>query len=434
MVLFLTLAVPISVHAEDKIPCYIFPVMGATVIESGEKMNTINVMPGTTEVTKNTCYGTNVEENATIRSVIENAFNVMGWQNFDENSYDIVICDMAPSGEYSSYSLTDLDKTVNEIYPDYKKEYVEPKVITNGVIVAITDSDGNVTNILQDEYDKQQQEEREKREEEQRRIYQEECNFQNDAQSTMTNAVSGTTAVIDSGTRHTFTRDTIDVIKNCKANVELQYKIAGVDYKTIIPAGLDLAPFADNDGYIGFLKINDICNTYWDAHNRYQELYSQHGSFNGNCGSYTFRQMKLSGIIGKGSKNESTMLGKNYYNLYKGKVENGITTTSGGYNIEAYGGSNGLQDLLNAHLGEDLHNIIISYNPSKIYGSKENPEAGHVMFVNRIVNGVVFFTESNRWYDKANRVWHGDGEVTAMPVDEFLHDYPGANGTVYFSK
>ena len=85
MVLFLTLAVPISVHAEDKIPCYIFPVMGATVIESGEKMNTINVMPGTTEVTKNTCYGTNVEENATIRSVIENAFNVMGWQNFDEN-------------------------------------------------------------------------------------------------------------------------------------------------------------------------------------------------------------------------------------------------------------------------------------------------------------------------------------------------------------
>lgn len=56
--------------------------------------------------------------------------------------------------------------------------------------------------------------------------------------------------------------ETVNALKNCNANIELRYNIDGTDYDTLIPAGLDLTSYVDGNGYIGFLKIQDICNKY----------------------------------------------------------------------------------------------------------------------------------------------------------------------------
>lgn len=165
-------------------------------------------------------------------------------------------------------------------------------------------------------------------------------------------------------------------------------------------------------------------SSYEEINRRAQDLRAQalakdgRISFNGMCGAFTFRQLLYQGILSPG---EQTLLGKDYY----GHLTN-MGQTKTGYVCEGYAGANGLNDLLNNHSNEILTNVVVSFD-------QRNPdypsEAGHVLLIQRIQEGYVYFMESQT-VTKFGQTYQ-EGQLIVMTTEQFNQSYPAANGVVY---
>lgn len=156
-------------------------------------------------------------------------------------------------------------------------------------------------------------------------------------------------------------------------------------------------------------------------------------SFSGACSAFVYRQLCDVGVFESG-KDSGVAAGKDYYSVWSKK-----STTSTGYSIESYGydetaKNNPLQNLINAHHGETLENIVVSFN----YDGKNytNEKYGHVMLITAIKDGNVYYMESadgSLWNVNPNQTYK-EGEPICLSVSDFMKQYPKMNGVVHFYK
>lgn len=168
---------------------------------------------------------------------------------------------------------------------------------------------------------------------------------------------------------------------------------------------------------------------------RYQRMLKATGrtSFSGACSAFVYRQLCDIGVF-KLNKDSGVAKGKDYYSVWGNK-----STTSTGYLIESYGydsnvKNNPLQDLINAHSGETLENIVVSFN----YDGKNytDPVNGHVMMITAIRDGNVYYMESAKgalWNVNPKQTYK-EGEPICLSVSDFMKQYPNMNGVVHFYK
>lgn len=168
---------------------------------------------------------------------------------------------------------------------------------------------------------------------------------------------------------------------------------------------------------------------------RYQRMLevTKRTSFSGACSAFVYRQLCDIGVF-ELNKDSGIAAGKDYYSVWSKK-----STTSTGYSIESYGydetaKNNPLQDLINAHQGETLENIVVSFNyDGKNYMDKKY---GHVMLITAIKDGNVYYMESADgalWNVNPNQKYK-EGEPICLSVSDFMKQYPNMNGVVHFYK
>ncbi|SFB82308.1 hypothetical protein [Butyrivibrio sp. YAB3001] len=162
---------------------------------------------------------------------------------------------------------------------------------------------------------------------------------------------------------------------------------------------------------------------------RYSRLKDGNGgkSFKGKCSSFTYRQLKDRGII---DNEPGVPLGKDYYDVYSK-----MTETSTGYSVEAIGGKNALSELIENHNGENLSNIVVSFNKD---GKIFNSDAGHVLMISEIRDGYIYFMDSSDtyWGALSGNAAKKEGEMIKLTLEEFYKTFPknAINGVVCFSK
>ena len=107
-------------------------------------------------------------------------------------------------------------------------------------------------------------------------------------------------------------------------------------------------------------------------------------SYDGWCGQYVKDMLKYLGIgyVGKGGSYNGN---KFYGNLTDGGV------TASGYKQVKYPGKTCLDDILDAN-GGIAYNIVISFNA--FYSSSGYNPYGHVVFINAIIDDMVYYSES----------------------------------------
>ena len=176
----------------------------------------------------------------------------------------------------------------------------------------------------------------------------------------------------------------------------------------------------------------EICS---EMEARYQRMLEVTGrtSFSGACGAFVYRQLCDIGVF-KLNKDSGVAAGKDYYSVWGKK-----STTSTGYSIESYGydetaNNNPLQDLINAHQGETLENIVVSFDYDGV--NYKNKTYGHVMLITAIKDGNVYYMESEdgalRNVDPKQK--YKEGEPICLSVSDFMKQYPNMNGVVHFYK
>lgn len=170
-------------------------------------------------------------------------------------------------------------------------------------------------------------------------------------------------------------------------------------------------------------------NIVEEMRERYQRLLKNTNrvSFSGACSAFVYRQLWDQGILDI-NRDGGVQSGKNYYRVWSQK-----STTSTGYSVDTYGGSNALKDLMRANVGKTLKNIAISFDyDGKNYLSREH---GHVMLISEIRDGKVYYMESaaGRLYNLNGRAY-AEGEPICLSLSDFLKQYPNMNGAVHFYK
>ena len=131
---------------------------------------------------------------------------------------------------------------------------------------------------------------------------------------------------------------------------------------------------------------NQINKTYETARMQFGK------SFNGWCGEYVGRQLRILGIC----NSEPFYNGNNYYDNYKN-----LNITSGGYLVTAYAPVKAItRSNTNANLLSfmntitsngtiDVYNILLGFQSSDNDGGN-----GHVLFIHAILDGMVYWSES----------------------------------------
>lgn len=149
-------------------------------------------------------------------------------------------------------------------------------------------------------------------------------------------------------------------------------------------------------------------------------------SFQGACSGFVYGILKRSGAF---SKNDPGIAaGGMYYDSWKKK-----TVTSTGYLVESVGKAESgditpLEKLINDHPGEVLTNIAMSFKPPLYHSTY-----GHVIYINEVRDGVVYFTESQTASLKhIGKVV--EGKVKAVSLETFLKKYSNMTGITRFSK
>ena len=147
-------------------------------------------------------------------------------------------------------------------------------------------------------------------------------------------------------------------------------------------------------------------------------------TFSGACSAFVWRQLEDLGVFCYG-KDAGVASGKDYYSDWSKK-----SVTSTGYQVESYGGGNGLLDLITIHSGKPIKNIVVSFDCD---GINYKDSAGHVLLISEIRDGKVFYMESagGKLYNLDGRRY-SEGEPICLSVTDFMKQYPGMNGVVHF--
>ncbi len=135
-------------------------------------------------------------------------------------------------------------------------------------------------------------------------------------------------------------------------------------------------------------------------------------SFHGYCGALVSWQLKIMGITDRymGAN------GKDQYDTYKN-----MDYTSGGYRVKPYPATKyNLKEALNAiteNGTKDAYNILVGFQRTNTYAGQKY---GHAVFINAIVDGVVYFSES---YDtRVAGKQYDEGSAIICSIDQF-YDY-----------
>ncbi len=133
------------------------------------------------------------------------------------------------------------------------------------------------------------------------------------------------------------------------------------------------------DGSVAISKTgSEVCAEITKA---YAVMKAKFGSYSGWCGQYVkdmLNQLKV-GLYGSGSLNGNQWM----HTLTTDAV------TPYGYKQVKYWGKNCVQDILDAN-GGIAYNIVVSYNIQ----SGQYAKYGHVLFINAIIDNMVYYSES----------------------------------------
>lgn len=183
-------------------------------------------------------------------------------------------------------------------------------------------------------------------------------------------------------------------------------------------AGVEAAP----DTSSMYKQIKDV---YKKADAIHRRIHPGDTTFYNECGTHVYCSLVAVGII---AENETSVWNGNqwYANM---PAQN----TKAGYKVIKKGGTNALTDLINEY-GTTLSNVVVGYTNS-------NP-AGHALFIDAIIDGKVYFSDSITPTSN-NDGLHGyepfvDGKPLVSSVDDFINNYKNwgytMQGVIYFTK
>lgn len=146
-------------------------------------------------------------------------------------------------------------------------------------------------------------------------------------------------------------------------------------------------------------------------------------SFSGWCGQYTRYQLEVSGINYVSSTNVF-----NGNKIYYGMVDNAVTNT--GYIQKKYEGENCINDIIRDY-GNKVENIVVSWYKQNGH-SINDPGFGHTHFINGIIDGMVYLSESY----SASGLNVQEGYPIKLSIDEYMarynHNHDHAIGAILF--
>ncbi len=139
-------------------------------------------------------------------------------------------------------------------------------------------------------------------------------------------------------------------------------------------------------------------------------------SFSGYCAKYVRHQLYVLGIdtefVG-GNGNEK-------YDIYRK-----LTTTTGGYAVTAYSGSDySLKSALEEMTGEgakNVYNILVGFEKS---GTSAGKKYGHVFFIHAVLGGTVYYSENS------SNSYGSEGSVLTCSISDLAARYSSSNGYV----
>lgn len=148
-------------------------------------------------------------------------------------------------------------------------------------------------------------------------------------------------------------------------------------------------------------------------------------SFYGNCGvyiSYLLNALGIDSYLGGHKGNE-------WYHAYQDGQK------LGEYTVVKIPGANCLRQISEQY--QEAHYIVVSYTHQTHY-TNANPGAGHVVFINMIKDGVAYFSESYRVYQRDTQSYAAEGAPVVMSAEELAADhedlYGDAIGALMFVK
>lgn len=183
-------------------------------------------------------------------------------------------------------------------------------------------------------------------------------------------------------------------------------------------AGVEAAP----DTSAMYTQIRDV---YKKADAIHRRIHPGDTTFYNECGTHVYCSLAAVGII---AENETSVWNGNqwYPNM---PAQN----TKAGYKVIKKGGTNALTDLIKEY-GATLYNVVVGYTNS-------NP-AGHALFIDAIIDGKVYFSDSITPTSN-NDGLHGyepfvDGKPLVSSVEDFISNYKNwgytMQGVIYFTK
>lgn len=147
-------------------------------------------------------------------------------------------------------------------------------------------------------------------------------------------------------------------------------------------------------------------------------------SFHGYCATLVAYQLRYNGI----TKSAELCNGNEMYDRYKNKER-----SSGGYYIHAYSAKDyNLEQTLNVisrNGTKDVYNILVGFQwTNTAAGSRY----GHTVFINGILDGIVYFTES---FDSATIGDEGTvGQLTIAQFAKMYGSWTRYEGCIYFTR
>lgn len=147
-------------------------------------------------------------------------------------------------------------------------------------------------------------------------------------------------------------------------------------------------------------------------------------SFHGYCATLVAYQLRYNGI----TKRAELCNGNEMYDRYKNKQ-----VSSGGYYIHPYAAKeHDLEETLNViskNGTEDVYNILLGFQWTNTSAGRKY---GHTVFINGILDGTVYFTESFR-----SNVTGEEGAVARLSISKFAEFYDSwtlFEGAIHFTR
>ena len=168
--------------------------------------------------------------------------------------------------------------------------------------------------------------------------------------------------------------------------------------------------------------------------NKSAKSLSRRSNFNGYCGAYVYWELRARGIFTGAKNNYEGAGGWNGNQWYKKIGDSRYTKSTGGYKTSRYQGARAL-DTLSNNGKNNVYNIVVSYQHQYGY-SKNNPGAGHVVFIHAIYNGKVYYSESYNSAITGKTITAGNPIVVNYStfINSYKKNYGDILGAVVFTK